>query len=287
MEGKLNDNMFPDLNSLDASGYLETISGKLQELDIANKLANMLGVDALRKLDFDHTKNWFEIVDGMVELKPFEKNVAGIDMSVSGSHGLGKSMNYALVMDIPREMLKKNVVTGAAEAGLSLLESQAAKLGVNIDQGDFIKIKADITGSINSPSIKLTPLGSGGKATMKDVVTDKIDEIKETVKDSVKTVIDDTRQYVKDSIDSTVEIVKDSVETVVDETVETVKDSVKTVVADVVEDQIDKVLKDTAAQEVKDKIENVIEENTGETVDEIKEKLEGWNPFKKKKKKKD
>jgi len=289
MEGKLNDNMFPDLNTLDASGYLETISGKLQELDIANKMANLLGIDALRKLDFDHTKNWFEVVDGMVELKPFEKNVVGIDMALSGSHGLGKSMNYALVMNVPRELLKKNVVTGAVEAGLGLLESQAAKLGVNIEQGDFIKIKADISGSINSPNIKLTPLGSGGKATMKDVVTDKLDDIKETVKDSVKTVIEDTKQQVKDSIDSTVKIVKDSIKTVADETVETVKDSVKTVVKDVVEDvvedQIDKVLKDSAAQEVKDKLEDVINESTGKTADEIKDKLEDWNPFKKKKKK--
>lgn len=285
MDGKLGNDMFPDLNTVNASGFLETLSGQLQKIDVANKLADKLGIEALRKLDLDHTKNWFEIVDGMVELKPFEHKFAGIDMAISGKHGLGSSMAYQIIMDIPREMLKGNVVTGIAEKGLSFLEREAGKLGVNIDQGDFIKIRADLTGSLTNPGVKLTPLGSGGKATMKDVAQQQLDDLKKTVKDSVNTVIKDTKAAVRDTVNSTIKTAKDSVKTVVNQKVETAKDSAKTVITTAVNDQIDKVLKDSVAIGVKDKLDDVINSSTEGAADEIKDKLDTWNPFKKKKKK--
>ena len=285
MDGKLGDDMLPQLSSLNASGFLETIAAQLQKIDVANKLADKLGIEELRKLDLDHTKNWFEIKEGTVELKPVQKKIAGIDMNLSGTHGLNSDMNYQILMDVPRDMLKGNVVTGAVEKGLGLLESEAAKLGVNINQGDFIKLKVILTGSLVAPSIKIVPLGSGGQATAKDVVDATIDEIKQTVKDSVKTVIDDTKQTIKDTVASTVNTAKDSVNTVIDKTVKTATDSAKTIITTTVQNQVDKVLKDSAAQAVKDEVNDIIKDNTGEAVDDIKEKLDDWNPFKKKKKK--
>lgn len=284
MEGKLDDNMFPDLATLDASGFLETISGTLGKIDVADKLADKLGINELRRLSLDHTKNWFEIVDGMVEIKPFTKEIAGIEMSMNGRHGLGQDMSYQITMDIPRELLKKNIVTGALDKGLSLLEQQASKLGVNLDQGDYIKIRVDLTGAMKSPGIKITPLGSGGKSTG-NIVQNEIDNLKNTVKDSVNTVIKETTKKVKDTVDATIKTAKDSVKTVINKKVETAADSAKKVADKVVKDQLDKVLKDSAAQDVKNKAEEVIKDATGGSVDDVKDKIKDWNPFKKKKNK--
>jgi len=287
MDGKLGDDMLPVLSSLNASGFLETIAAQLEKIDIANKLADKLGIEALRKLDLDHTKNWFEIVNGTVELKPVQKKIAGIDMNISGSHGLSKDMNYQILMDVPRDMLKKNAVTGALEKGLGLLESEASKLGVNIDQGDFIKLKVLLTGSLASPSIKIVPLGSGGEATAKEVVKDQINNVKEAVVDSVTTVVENTKKTVRDTITKTVNTAKDSANAVITKTVNTAADSAKTVITTTVKNEVDKVLKDSTAQEIKDEVNDIIKENTGETIDDIKDKLNDYNPFKKKKKKDD
>jgi len=67
--------------------------------------------------------------------------------------------------------------------------------------------------------------------------------------------------------------------------VKTATDSAKTIITTTVQNQVDKVLKDSAAQAVKDEVNDIIKDNTGEAVDDIKEKLDDWNPFKKKKKK--
>ncbi len=284
MSGKLNESLFPDLATLDASGFLETLSGKLESIDIANTLADKLGIDELRKLDLDHTKNWFDVVDGMIELKPFTKKIAGIDMSIAGKHGLEKGMSYNITMNIPRKLLKKNLVTSTAEKGLSMLEREAAKLGVNINQGDFIKIRVDLTGSLNSPKIKIAPLSSGGKATVKDIIKDELEDIKNTVRDSVKTVIEGTKKVITDSVNSTIETAKDTVNTIIDETVEKVTDSIKSEIDTKVNEQIDKVLKDSSVTEIKDEVEEIIKTNTGKTVEDIKDKINDWNPFKKKKK---
>lgn len=280
MDGKLGDNMFPDISTLNASGFLETISGKLQELDIANKLADKLGIEVLRKLDFDHTKNWFDIIDGHVEVKPFDITVEDIKVNIAGRHGLGKSMDYQILLDVPREMFKNNVVASVAESGLTFLESEASKIGISIEQGDFINLKINLTGSLADPSFKITPLGSGGKSTPKDIVINQIDNVKKTVQDSAKTIIEDTKTAITDSVNSTIETTKDSISNAIIETSEEIKDSVKTAVSEIVTEQVGDIVKDSTVQET---VNDIIEGQTGKTVEDIKDKIKDWNPFKKKK----
>lgn len=304
MDGKLTNSMSPDLSTLNAAGYLETISAKLKDIDFSNKLADLLGIEEIRKMAIEHTKNWFEIKDGMFIIKPFTYTYKGIDLAISGRHGLKEDMDYRVILDVPRTKFSKNSITNVANEGLKLIEKEAKKLGINIDQGDYIKLRVDISGTAQNPSFKVTPLGSGGKATLEDIVKDEIDKAKKTVVDSVNTIIDsvetvvnDTLNKLKDQAEKVVEEVKDSVKTIVDEvqdsakavideTIETVTDSAQTKIEEVVNDQLDKILEDSTAQEVKDEISDIVKDHTGMSTDSLKQVLKDWDPFNRKKKKK-
>ena len=278
-KGALGEDMLPDISTLGASGFLETINSSVKDFKILEGLGNKLKIDELKSLTLENTKNWFEIVDGTVELKPKKFKVKDIDIAIAGKHGFGSNMNYFVEMKVPREMLKQNVVTGLLDQGLSKVEAEAAKYGITIGKGDFINLEIGITGSMQSPKYSIKPVGyeSGG---IKQAVNDEINNQIKTVKDSVKTVIEATKVKVRDSVETVINEVKDSVKTVVNTKVNEVKDSVKTVI----KNQIDSLAAGAGLDPLKDKVKDVIGTDTGKEVDKVKDKIKGWNPFGKKKK---
>ncbi len=278
-KGALGEDMLPDLATLNASGFIETFNSSINDSDLLNGLGEKLKIDELKTVVLDNTKNWFEVVDGMVELKPKKFKVKDIDMSVTGKHGYGKDMNYFVELKVPREMLKQNVVTGLLDQGMSKIEAEAAKYGVKIGSGDYINLEVGITGSMKSPKYSIKPVGyeSGG---IKQAVNDEINNQIETVKDSVKTVIAATKVKVRDTVETVVTQAVDSVKTVVNTKVIEVKDSVKTIISN----QVDSLASQVGLDSLKNTVKDVLGNGADKEVDKIKDKIKGWNPFGKKKK---
>ena len=71
MNGKLGDNMMPDLNSLNGNGNLLLIEGFLSKFAPLEKIANTLNVRALEQLSLKDVKNYIEFSNGQVLVKPF------------------------------------------------------------------------------------------------------------------------------------------------------------------------------------------------------------------------
>ena len=67
MESELDHSFAPVLNTLDASGYLETLEGKISGFGPLSALGKKIGVDKLSEWAIRNSKNWFEVEDGMVE----------------------------------------------------------------------------------------------------------------------------------------------------------------------------------------------------------------------------
>ncbi|MBK8620480.1 MAG: hypothetical protein IPN79_01640 [Saprospiraceae bacterium] len=106
MRGNLTNDMSVDLSTLDASGFIETLQGKINAYPPLLALGNKLQIKEIHNFDITDTKNWFEIIKGIVEFKPFQKSVKGIDMDVSGKHNFGKGMDVLMKMKIPRKCWK-------------------------------------------------------------------------------------------------------------------------------------------------------------------------------------
>ena len=222
------------------------------------------------------TKNWFAVEEGKVILNPVKHNIKDIDMVFSGSHGLDKAMSYDIKAKIPRKMLENNAVGAAATQGLNFLQGEASKLGIDIQQGEFINVLVNLTGSITSPKVGVNLLGMDGEEggslanTAKETVKEELNEKKEELEEEAQKKLDEGKAVAEKEVDKAV-------------------DSLKNVAAK----EADKVIKDVGKEVGKSldttltkELDKVLDDKSKETADEIKKNLEKFNPFKKKKKKK-
>lgn len=282
MDGFLGKDMMPRLNSLSADGFLETIKGVIEGAPALNAVSDKLGVSYFSQMEFLNTKNWFTIKDGKVEVKEFDYTYKDIDMKIGGWHGLTQDMDYKIKAKIPRALLKGSV-GDAANKGLDFLSGQASKLGVNLAQGEFVNVLINLTGSLTKPDVGIKLLGTEGERTAQEeataAVTEKVDEVKEEAKQKAEEKIADAKEQAKKEADKVVDTLSTAAKQKADEIVDKGKEKVE----QVVKDEIGKQVGEEAADKAKEKVGEVLGEDAKEEVDKIKDKLDGWNPFGKKK----
>jgi len=186
--GLLGKDMIPNLNTLNAEGFIQTFNAILNNFEPLSKVGEKLNIDWLRKFTIDDSKNWFSVKDGKVVLEETKHKFRNIEMLVGGSHGFSNDMDYTMKARIPKELLGDNTVTQVANKGLDFLNKEASKLGVNIANGDFVNVLINVTGTMLSPKIKITPTGAEGQS-VKDIAKDVVNQVKETVVDTVTKVV--------------------------------------------------------------------------------------------------
>ncbi|TXF88623.1 hypothetical protein FUA23_14245 [Neolewinella aurantiaca] len=286
LEGKLGQDLFPKLNTIDAKGLFETAEAKLAGFTPARKIGQALNVEELKSSPtFKNMVTFFQIQKGHVSIEPFNFSVAGIPLQVQGTHGLEQDMDYNIRAAIPRTMIKGNIVTGTALSALDQLAGQATKLGLDISPGDTLNVDINLLGSISDPKFKFNLLGSkdGQSGSVQDAVVD-------AVKDRVTAEVDDRKEQIQAEVDNKVDAVKedaqhriDSLRNVAGERAQQVRDSI----ARAAQAETDR-LKAQAAEELRKKLkldslraDSLLNKIPG--ANSIKEELEKFNPFKKKK----
>jgi hypothetical protein len=282
MRGKLGGTMMPDLSTLDASGMIETLNGAIKGSNPMAELAQKTGIKELSEIDLANSKNWFEIIKGFMELKPYTTKIKGVNFTISGKHGFGKEMDYKINLVIPREILKKNKILGVAEAGLSNIEKEAGKLGINIQQGPEVFLDVLMTGPFKKPNFKIIPRNSQG-STYTDAVESKAKDIVKNVTDSVKSEIKKKETELRDTITKRANEELEKVKSQVEKTADKAIDSIKAVAKDQVISRLDTLTKGVISDSLKQKAKDILDKKSNEEVDKIKEKLKDFNPFKKKK----
>ena len=161
MEGKLGADLMPVLSSIDAEGLLRTAEARIASFKPLQVIGRALNVKELREnATLRNIIAAFEIHDGMVTVEPFDLSLAGIDMTVAGSHGLNTEMDYRIRAAIPRTLVEGNIVGGAALSALENLAGQASRLGLNISPGDTLNLDIAVTGSVSDPKTGINLLGT-------------------------------------------------------------------------------------------------------------------------------
>ena len=256
MSGDLDKNLYPDMNSLSASGFLQTIDGVINNFAPLKKLSDKLQLKELASVKIKDTKNWFDVADGKVTLKDFDYKYKDIDMKIGGSHAFNQDMAYNIIARIPRKLLEQSSIGAAANKGLSFLSKEASNLGLNIAQGEFINLRVDLTGNIASPGIKIKPLGSDGEA-VDSPVDAVVNQVKEAVTEKVDSVVTQTKQDVKEVKEAAVKEVKDGAKAAVD-SILTDPTKITENPTEAVKD-IGKKVEDKVGKDVKDKAGNLID----------------------------
>ncbi len=281
INGVLGEDMMPDLSSLTASGLLETIRGKVDGLKPLEKLASSLNVNAVKKLSLKDTKNWFDIENGKLTLKPFDIDYQGMNMNVTGFTRFGEGMNVDMILKIPRKLMENNAAGAAAGKGMDWLRGEASKLGVNIKKSKYVNVKVNMKGMLDNPKLKLKLLGGSGES-LEETAKDTAKEMAKQAEDSLRNVankkLEDAKAKAKAEADKRIADAKAKAKAEAEKAAKKAKD-----------EAIKKVGKEVGGA-VTDKAKDVIKKAGGEEkADDIikkgKDAIDKWNPFKKKKKK--
>jgi AsmA-like C-terminal region len=291
MSGLLGKDMMPDLNTISMAGFLETLDAILNNVKPLNAIGDKLNVSYLKRLELKNSKNWFEIKDGKVTVKPFNIQMREVGMQIGGSHGLNQEMSYQITTKTPRKALEKNAVGAAANAGLNWLSGEASKAGVSIAQGEFVNVRFDLTGSLFNPKIAVKVLGSDGESTLKEEASATAKAAVDKAKDSLATVANKELDKAKEKAKAAADKAADSLARTADKKVQEAKnkavETVKEEAGKIIGKEVGTKLGDKAGEQIGDKAGEVLGDKGKKTVEDVKGKLDKWDPFKKKQPKKE
>jgi hypothetical protein len=182
LSGNLTSDFSPILSSL-VGGALAEINKAVvnpEKTPLLNQLNQNLELVDFSKIKLDGLTTQASFDNGMINVKPFQFEVEGVDVKVNGSHTFDANMNYTLDVKIPANKLGSNV------------SSQLAKLAGEDMNQMFINLPVTIGGSFTSPKLQMNMQGA-----IQQLTNQIIEKQKQRLKDEVKDKVEET---IKDQI---------------------------------------------------------------------------------------
>lgn len=276
-EGKLKQDNFPDFNSLNVDGVIETLEGAIKGFKPLQEISNRIHIKELEGLKLKNTKNWVRVENGTVVLSEFNTNLKDVQLSIGGSHQIEGPMNYNIVADIPSKFTQQYMKEIKLDKGIEIYNDVMSKLGMNKPIGTELSLDVNLTGTITKPNIHITLRPKQGASS-----TSVSNMVVQTVKDSLKTAGQNALERGKTVIHETSQKAIDSLKHIADRKVDEIGQKAQ----DEIKKKADSLLNKTIDSSMKKAIDSVgrkILPNGAESVDSIKSKIKEWNPFKKKK----
>jgi hypothetical protein len=285
LKGSLKDNMMPDLATVDAKGFLETVNGVVKGFKPLEMIGQALDIAEIKKEVFLNTKNWVAIREGGIDVSAFDVKVKDIQMTIAGRHTINQVIDYTVKMKIPRKYLDQNAVGKAAAVGLKQLKSQASKIGLELQESEFVNVLVNLTGNVGNPKAQFQLLAGDGKSVATDVAKDAInkelDDQKQKLEAEAKKKIAEVENKAKDMAGKAA----DSLRNAAQREYEKKKAELEAKAREKLGKEIGGKVTDTLTKKAQEKLGNVIDKGKAqEEIDKAKKELEKFNPFKKKNK---
>lgn len=181
----LDTTMMPVMNSINASGKLQSKSIGISNSKAFAKLADLLKKNELRNPTLKDVNVSFSIKNGRVFIEPFDTKIADAKMNFGGNMGIDQTLNFKAKVSVPSSYLG-----GVTNLANDLLGKYGAKLPQTID------VNLKILGTSSKPDIQIDS-GSGSadgstsaKETAKEIVKEKVDEAKVEARQKAKAEAD-------------------------------------------------------------------------------------------------
>lgn len=107
--------MSPDLMSLTAQGEISSENVSVEGVEVFDKLAGLLKNDKLRRIEARDLKIRFSIKDGRVTTEPFDLKMGDVNVNMSGTTGLDRTIDYTAKVTLPAGV---GGVLGAVNVGI-------------------------------------------------------------------------------------------------------------------------------------------------------------------------
>lgn len=185
MNGKLGENMMPDLKSLTGEGNLLLIEGFLKKFAPLEKLADLLNIKELKEITMRDVKNYVQFTNGMMLVKPFTVKVKDIEMEIGGLQGLDQSLDYIINLKVPRALMGDK-----GNTFVNNLVAQVNSKGIPLKLSETVNLHVKLGGSIKNPLFKID---------LKEAVENTADQLKQQALSFAQAKIDSTRKAFKDT----------------------------------------------------------------------------------------
>lgn len=185
-ESKLEQNMMPELNSINGMGRLESDEIQLLNSSLFNKFSGVLNIDDKVSNTFKDVDVEFRIENGRVYFNDFETELGKIGLTIGGDHGLDQTINYMVSSSIPASEMPSSLNTL-----ISGLAAQAKLFGMEYTPPEVYNVNVGIEGTVKDPKFKpnLGKAGKGAGSTVKEsvkaAVDKKVEEVREVVKEEI------------------------------------------------------------------------------------------------------
>jgi hypothetical protein len=201
INSKLTNNLDFILESLTGNGKFSASMLQIGNFEPLNKLSNELRMPQLSSQTLKNIATSFNIKDGKVHVQPFNFMMDKIKIEeVKGWTALNQDIGYTMKMMVPKEMIPNDMVK-LVEQGLGQFGGVAKKLNIG-GLPNFIPVAVNVGGTTTKPTIKTDFRESILKLTgsLKDNVTNLVNDAVDKAKDSIKGIVTDKVQEVKSDL---------------------------------------------------------------------------------------
>ncbi|MFN8288277.1 MAG: AsmA-like C-terminal region-containing protein [Chitinophagales bacterium] len=202
--GRLNPDMSVDYQSLTGEGKVEIPEVRVVGLPVLTKIAEVSKIPALSNLQIKDGWTVLKFKDGKVNVDPTDLKFGnGYNINFKGANGFDQSIDYDVRLDVPSKEL------GPAT---SLAQNMLSKVpGFNGAMPDMVGFLFKVTGQASKPSVKLNKVLAGGNS-VKDMVTNTVDDLKQKAEEEAKQKADELKQKAQEELEKQKQAAKDAAE---------------------------------------------------------------------------
>ena len=190
----LNDGMIPNWDSFNSNGNLDISHAEVKGFKPFQLVGDKLNISELSNPTLNKVNASYKITNGRFYLSPVNYKVSNYDVTLAGSNGMDKSLDYSMAIDIPAGNLKSSV--NQAISGV-------LKKNVNVMSANNVKVDVLIKGKVDNPSLAF----SGGE-TAKEAAKN----VEETVKEEVKQKVEEKKEEVKKKVEQKADTLKNQLQ---------------------------------------------------------------------------
>ncbi len=197
VKGKLNNDLSPELNTLNGGGILKLKNGSFSGYPAMVNLSNTLKINQLKAFNMADVNLSFSFENGRIYVAEFPVNIGDMNLKVAGSNGFDKTIDYNIDLKTPRSKF------GAANQALDqLIGVASSKLGVPVQLGDTVEVRVNLRGDFLNPSVstdlKQQSINAGN--TIKDKINSEIDAKKAELEAKAKAEADRLKKEAEDKV---------------------------------------------------------------------------------------
>ncbi len=179
LNGNLNSDLTPDLNSLAGTAFAEILSAEVNKdkMPLVSNLGNQLSFLDFDKLKLKNITTNLTFDNGNINVKPFDFDVKGVKVTAGGSHSLNQQLNYDLKLDVPAKYLGNEVTSLLAKIDPAEANAMTVALPIGLS-GSFTnpKVNVNMKSAVTALTQKLIDkqkdaLIDKGTNAIKDIIT--------------------------------------------------------------------------------------------------------------------